>query len=499
MSSADILQRQRQRERIEEEKTKTKMTKEIQKRQREEEKRRDMEMLISYNPWNKSGAGAPKEDVKRKKNIEPQLTSNIEEDDDALGNTLFGFGRPGAGAPHRTMSGRVKTQISGDPDIRFQDAQHVRLSIDNQLRYKNSDNEKTNEMRRQDELTRKERLKQMQDMEYQPWGKGFGNPDRDSRGNVRRHKFSKEPQQGALEPQPLTEDLGTALPLSNRGGNGAPQLTASGNLKTRLKKTLDSSTVLDQINGANAAPSFEEEENYYPWGKSGAGAPLKEKNKAGRDFMEKMGWSTPSSSKRKSQESKQNYLNTLLKEAEDKKARDNMEKQYLSDSGLDLVSVMREKTVGHPKRDEITGELLNQPKGVSDVTATKLDIRRAKSDESVDYHNYLSQQAEDRQRQRYQQKEQEIIESQKHLDTWNAFWGKAGNGAPVNPNNHRKPNNINSLLNNSEGGMGEPYVKRYTQVVAPSKHRNRYDTESDPSKVFTKDYEFRTPWAATMT
>ncbi|XP_022240531.1 uncharacterized protein LOC111085583 [Limulus polyphemus] len=240
MSSADVLQRQKQLERIEEEKAKTKMAKEIQRRQREEEKRRDMEMLMSYNPWNKPGAGAPKEDLKRQKLVEAQLGSNIEEDDDVLGV----------------------------------------------------------EMRRQEELARKERLKQMQETQikhfeeeeevYQPWGKGFGNPERDNRGNIRRHKFSNEPQQGALEPRPPTQELGVALPLSNRGGNGAPQLTASGNLKTRLKKTLDTSTAPDHVNGANAPPPSEEEENYYPWGKTGAGAPLKEKNIAGRDFMEKM-------------------------------------------------------------------------------------------------------------------------------------------------------------------------------------------------------------------
>ncbi|XP_023214632.1 uncharacterized protein LOC111617582 [Centruroides sculpturatus] len=56
-------------------------------------------------------------------------------------DSILKFGQPGAGAPNRTKSGRLKTQIAGDVDIRFQPAQAVKLSIENQLRYKNTDKE----------------------------------------------------------------------------------------------------------------------------------------------------------------------------------------------------------------------------------------------------------------------------------------------------------------------------------------------------------------------
>lgn len=45
------------------------------------------------------------------------------------------FGRPGYGAPVRTKSGRIRTQILGNTDIRFQDNKSVRKTIDNNIRY----------------------------------------------------------------------------------------------------------------------------------------------------------------------------------------------------------------------------------------------------------------------------------------------------------------------------------------------------------------------------
>ncbi|XP_022241134.1 uncharacterized protein LOC111085683, partial [Limulus polyphemus] len=453
-----------------------------------------MEMLVRYNPWNKPGAGAPMENSKRTKFIEEQLGNNDKLDDNVLGNTLTGFGKPGAGAPHRTKSGRIKTQLFGDPEIRFQDAQKVRLSIENQLRYKNPDKDNpinSQESRKQRQLAKKKQRMQLEDMqkaslkeEFQPWGKGFGNPERDEGGNVRRHKFSNSVQHGVMEPRPPSRELGVALPLSSRGGNGAPQVTLSGNPKTRLRSTLGVIGTSGHFVGDEGSTPCGEKENYNPWGKPGAGAPLKDNKGIGKDFMEKMGWSMSGNPKKRSQESKRNYLKCLLQETEEKKNRDMMEKKQLNDSGMALVSLIRAKVVGRPRKDPVTGELLSHPRGVSDITAAKLDIRRPRSEESTEYHNYLTSQAEARRRQRQEQKEQEIREHQQHLETWNSLWGRGGSGAPIDPNNHHKPN-LESMLNNSGPGVAEPYVKHYTQEIVPSKHCNRYELETDPFKVIT--------------
>ncbi len=45
------------------------------------------------------------------------------------------FGRPGCGAPVRTRSGRLRTTLIGNPEIRFQPNESVQKTIVNCLRY----------------------------------------------------------------------------------------------------------------------------------------------------------------------------------------------------------------------------------------------------------------------------------------------------------------------------------------------------------------------------
>ena len=45
------------------------------------------------------------------------------------------FGRPGCGAPQRTKSGRIRTAIFGNPEIRFQANESVKKTINNNIRY----------------------------------------------------------------------------------------------------------------------------------------------------------------------------------------------------------------------------------------------------------------------------------------------------------------------------------------------------------------------------
>lgn len=45
------------------------------------------------------------------------------------------FGRPGCGAPVRTRSGRLRTALIGNPEIRFQPNESVQKTIYNTIRY----------------------------------------------------------------------------------------------------------------------------------------------------------------------------------------------------------------------------------------------------------------------------------------------------------------------------------------------------------------------------
>ena len=82
------------------------------------------------------GAG---QDVRRRKfleeskpaaNLLPWTGRDQLEDRDSLA-----FGRPGCGAPARTKSGRIRTSLIGNPDIRFQANEGVQKSIQNNIRY----------------------------------------------------------------------------------------------------------------------------------------------------------------------------------------------------------------------------------------------------------------------------------------------------------------------------------------------------------------------------
>ena len=62
---------------------------------------------------------------------DPQAwAGGLEDRQDALA-----FGRPGCGAPARTKSGRIRTTMIGNPEIRFQANEGVQKSISNNIRY----------------------------------------------------------------------------------------------------------------------------------------------------------------------------------------------------------------------------------------------------------------------------------------------------------------------------------------------------------------------------
>ena len=115
------------------------------------------------------GHGAPTGDIRKKKFTEYQLdrslsSSNLDQVDQYLGGgggqtgglsrwssalavetgpeDVLSFGRPGYGAPVRTGSGRLRSEVRGNPEIRFQANEGVQNSICNQIRYASSKEEK---------------------------------------------------------------------------------------------------------------------------------------------------------------------------------------------------------------------------------------------------------------------------------------------------------------------------------------------------------------------
>ena len=115
------------------------------------------------------GHGAPTGDIRKKKFTEYQLdrsqsSYNLDQldqyvgggglsggvakwgsemDISHMGDDAMSFGRQGYGAPVRTKSGRLRSTVRGNPEIRFQANEAVQNSICNQIRYAASKEEKS--------------------------------------------------------------------------------------------------------------------------------------------------------------------------------------------------------------------------------------------------------------------------------------------------------------------------------------------------------------------
>jgi hypothetical protein len=62
-------------------------------------------------------------------------STNLNQANINLYQDALSFGRPGCGAPARTRSGRIRTTLIGNPELRFQPNEGVQKSIINNIRY----------------------------------------------------------------------------------------------------------------------------------------------------------------------------------------------------------------------------------------------------------------------------------------------------------------------------------------------------------------------------
>lgn len=148
------------------------------KRQEEEQvNARDLEdikELAKLRMFGRPGHGAPTMDIRKKKFTEHQMDTslqrstsmfsldqaqdymmpapvsstarNLEESSSYLdldSTDVLKFGRAGCGAPMRTKSGRLRTTITGNPEIRFQNNESVKKTISQNIRYARPRDEKS--------------------------------------------------------------------------------------------------------------------------------------------------------------------------------------------------------------------------------------------------------------------------------------------------------------------------------------------------------------------
>ncbi|KAK2186996.1 hypothetical protein NP493_181g04044 [Ridgeia piscesae] len=545
---------------------------------REEEKKQDLVMLQRYDPWGRPGGGAPNKGGSSssenrshspKKNGSETQRSHQDDLNEEYGNFYASFGKPGGGAPLKTVSGTLKTEIKSDAAIHFQDTKSGRIESEQEFRYKNPRYDKVRyqqdlesqiksksvthqelrlqELRRERETLTHEPFGKpgggapnMSDNRpssyvtakpayyFDPWGKGVGQPRRDDRGEVVRHKFS-DPHYGMEKlvqhgDNKASSELGVSLILSDGGGGGAPLKTMSGQVKSRLPITIKrtpfggdvgayhsprellSATVTDcdvasenrhslvvfpdnSVDETVAAGSTDPElQPYDPWGRGGAGAPVYDSkgnptpNVYGRIQQEK-----ESATPRQKAQAAQEYLRELQGEMRDAERRKKAEVDYYNEGEVEMAALMKQGRVGQPKRDPNTGVLVNQHLGTSDVTKQKTNTRRQRTERSLEYHTELERAAEERRRLRALDQLKERQEDRQHVSTMNTFWGRSGAGAP-NEHGTKMPK-LDDILYTPRKEATNYYVKRYegqhpdtpaapyhyVRSTVPSLHTNMYE------------------------
>ncbi|XP_067686407.1 apical junction molecule-like isoform X5 [Haliotis asinina] len=497
-----------------------------QKKQREmEEKRKDLERLKNnfMLDAHKYGHGASKGDGdhKRRKFQEEELTprENPRYRDPKYRELTHPVDLAGEETKHpdfflselskeRAVEQPSHTDhtLRGDGIIRFQE--EGRKSIENRFRYNKPQQEKE-ELRRdldrqQIERQHREHAEKLRDLRQEVellkssdhYGKpGAGAPNKSSSEYFEANKKDVELKSLELE--------------RTRGGAGAPVLDTDGKTLTRFPITMKRdnmgvATMRDQVATMKRSQVYEPEEALYsPFGRPGCGAPMKDTE--GRIVAVRQGKlrDTGSAEEIRKKRAALSYRRDLQHEMEEQKRnREDMENYMKAPIG-ELTEIMKEGLVGRPRRDPITGTLLNQHLANSDISKLKMNKSEVKPVNSMkEYHDFLTHQALERERTKRLDKLRDNQEWKHHHDVFGSMFGKRGGGAPKGDNlkKERLDNTLFSPRRDHKafvGDQNEEYSssklgQRFVKSTIPSKHSNMYEI---PEKGPSNPYSTRAPYA----
>ncbi|XP_052721359.1 uncharacterized protein LOC128189658 isoform X6 [Crassostrea angulata] len=426
------------------------------------------------------------------------------------GSIVDRLGTPGGGAPLRTVSGNhVKTHLNTAKIIHFQD--RSRPEVENVIRYEKSPHnqqeyandlkmqQKQESLRNQEEklhtlkqeldhlkaaatdrrpgnhLRLKRKLYNSMDAielmkvqardsfqerrqldEYDPWGKGIGNPLRNSDGylkNIRRSFRSRKNGYGDSY---------------ERGGNPrtAPDTYRSATNPFEEYDNLGRT-------GKPRKPNMEMHPIYHPFGRSGGGAPVKDD--AGKVNTILHGHSDLSDyEKRQNAIKAKIYYAELGEQLEVQNYKRQKEKEEKRRPHGELAVIIDDKLTGKPRRDPITGSLRNHHLGNSDVSLQKMGSQPRNIAEQKQYHDFLDNMNEERSRKNALGKMKDFQEGKKHYDTMDNLWGRPGGGAPKGYTMRKF--NLDEIIH------------RPTHDKATEEYVRKHDwSEVEPEKFFLKD------------
>ncbi|XP_041371512.1 uncharacterized protein LOC121385043 [Gigantopelta aegis] len=358
------------------------------------------------------------------------------------------LGRPGNGAPLVTETGEIKADLQGDPSIRYNEG--GRASIENRLRYRPVPPQIKTSVQSQNEQKQLEiqtaRIKELrQELDMIRKSEDFG-----KQGGGASH--NPQPQSDSFAAR--TEDSKSLDLERTRGGAGAPQLDDTGRPKTKFPITMHRNdyganlTPLEVSHIDEVLPSHrrrmkadKEDEDYYPFGRPGAGAPvLDSQGKPRASLNGSLTKQKTSADIRRKQLAARELLKELNQEmVEQKKNKEDMN-NYMKQPDKDLAELITQGRVGYPRRDPETGALLPQHLASSDVSkqmTSKVDQTKMAQKK---YHDELEIQANERKRMRELEKLKQKQEEVLHCDVFGGQFRRYGGGAPKGPYTQKKEN-----------------------------------------------------------
>ncbi|XP_062614866.1 uncharacterized protein LOC134276635 isoform X5 [Saccostrea cucullata] len=482
-------------------------------RTRLEQMKRDP--AANTSPKNNSPPAAPRNGQNEQGGMAPAPPTGI------TGSIVDRLGTPGGGAPLRTDSGNhVKTHMNSAKILRFQD--RSRPEVENVLRYEKDPQAKQeyamdlNIQQKQEMLhNQEEKLHNLkQELDHCatfPFGKpGGGAPNLSKSGNHLRLKrkiyntldtielmnvqardsFQERRQFDEFDPW----GKGTGNPLRNSDGylmnirksfrrkkNGYSDSYERGAPETNRSATnpFEEYDNLGRI-GKPKKPNMELHPIYHPFGRSGGGAPVK-------DYSGKISTVLHGHSDRhylhnnlSDYERRQNaikakiYYAELGQQMENQQYKKKMEMEEKRKPIGELAVLIDDKVVGKPRRNKVTGLLENHHLGNSDVSLQKMGSQPRNISEQRQYHNFLDNMTEERYRRNALGKMKDYQEGQRHYDTMDGLWGRPGGGAPKGYT-MRKMNLDEIIHHPTKDKATEEYVRKHDW------------SEVEPEKFFSKD------------
>ncbi|XP_078334498.1 uncharacterized protein LOC111112620 [Crassostrea virginica] len=352
--------------------------------------------------------------------------------------STFPFGKPGGGAPNLSKSGN-----------------HLRLK---RKLYNSMDAIELMKVQARESFQERRQLD-----EYDPWGKGIGNPLRNSDGYLMSIRRS----------------------FRNRKNGFGDSYERGGNPRTApdtYRSTTNPFEEYDNLGrtGKPRKPNMEMHPIYHPFGRSGGGAPVKDDTGRVNTILHGHSDRHYLSNNLSDYEKRQNaikakiYYAELGEQLEYQNYKKQKEKEDKRKPIGELAVIINDKVVGKPRRNPVTGLLENHHLGNSDVSLQKMGSQPRNLTEQKQYHDFLDTMNEERSRRNALGKMKDYQEGKKHYDTMDGLWGRPGGGAPKGYTMRKF--NLNEIIH------------RPTKDKATEEYVRKHDwSEVEPEKFFLKD------------